>query len=53
MNNKKVVNRHLEARNNEIKRKEHNRKYADQRRNTRKTDVKIGDIRTCQTRKEK
>ena len=47
MNKKKVVNRHLEARNKEIKCKEHNREYADQRRNTRKSDVKIADKRAC------
>ena len=43
INKKKVVNRHSEARDNETKRKERNREYADQRRNTRKSEIKIGD----------
>ena len=37
------MNRHSEARGNETKRKECNREYADQRRNTRKSEIKIGD----------
>ena len=37
------MNRHSEARDNETKREERNREYANQRRNTRKSDVKIGD----------
>ena len=37
------MNRHSEARDNETKRKERNREYADQRGNTRKSEIKIGD----------
>ena len=45
INKKKVVNRHSEARDNETKRKERNREYADQRRNIRKSEIKIGDTK--------
>ena len=37
------MNRHSEVRDNETKRKEGNREYADQRGNTRKSEIKIGD----------
>ena len=37
------MNRHSEARDNETKRKERNRECADQRRNTRRSDIKICD----------
>ena len=53
INKKKVVNRHSEARDNETKRKERNREYADQRRNTRKSEIKIGDYVLVKQEKKK
>ncbi|CAB4034094.1 Hypothetical predicted protein [Paramuricea clavata] len=38
INSKKIVNRHKEARDNE-----RNREYANQRRNTRKSDLQVGN----------
>ena len=49
--NKKV--RHSETRHNEIKRKEHNREYANQRRNARKSKKKGWRLRPCKTIEEK
>ncbi|CAB4022735.1 PREDICTED: uncharacterized protein K02A2.6-like [Paramuricea clavata] len=43
INSKKIVNRHKEARDNEKTRQERNREYANQRRNTRKSDLQVGD----------
>ena len=50
--NKKKV-RHSETRHNEIKRKEHNREYANQRRNARKSKKKGWRLRPCKTIEEK
>ena len=43
INSKKIVNQHKEARDNEKTRQERNREYANQRRNTRKSDLQVGD----------
>ena len=43
INSKKIVNRHKEARDKEKTRQERNREYANQRRNTRKSDLQVGD----------
>ncbi|CAB4036104.1 Hypothetical predicted protein [Paramuricea clavata] len=43
INSKRIVNYHKEARDNEKTRRERNREYANQRRNTRKSDLQVGD----------
>jgi hypothetical protein len=43
INRKKIVNRHKEARDNEKTRQERHREYANQRRNTRKIHLQVGD----------
>ena len=43
INSKKIVNRHKVARDYEKTRQERNREYANQRRNTRKSDLQVGD----------
>ena len=43
INSKKIVNRHKEARDNEKTRQQRNREYANQRKNTRKSDLQVGD----------
>ena len=51
---KKLINRHKNARKNELTRKERNKEYADHRRNVKKSDIKIGDyVLVRQERKNK
>ena len=38
-----LVNRHKQARENEEQKKEYNKTYADKKRHTKKSDIKIGD----------
>ena len=38
-----IINRHRQARQNEESKKEYNKKYADNKRNVKKSDIKVGD----------
>ena len=49
-----VINRHKDARKNELIRKERNKEYADHRRNVKKRDIQMGDyVLVRQERKNK
>ena len=49
-----VINRHKDARKNELTRKERNKEYADHRRNVKKSDIQMGDyVLVTQERKNK
>ena len=43
LNKRNVVNRHKQARENEALKQQYNKQYADNRRNAKQSDIKIGD----------
>lgn len=52
ISNKRVVNRHKEARDNERTRKERNREYANNRRHAKKSELQVGDYVLIKQEKE-
>ena len=49
-----ILNRHREARQNEASKKEYHKRYADSRRNTKKSAIKVGDcVLVRQQRRDK
>ena len=51
--NRKVVNRHKEARQNEKKTQEYNERYTNRKNGVRKSDVKVGNVLVRQQHKNK
>ena len=50
--NHKTVNRHREAKENQIKAKDKGKEYADQRRATKSSNIKVGDTVLVKQRKK-